>query len=77
MKYQNNMRVPSAENAVIDIRRLSDYWLNSNHEVGKHKARVFRATLDLTEKDALILQAALLEAVKTVEAEIGKFDEHG
>ena len=71
------MRVPSAENAVIDIRRLRDYWLNSNHEVGKHKARVFRATLNLTEKDALILQAALLEAVKTVEAEIGKFDEHG
>ena len=30
----------------------------------------------MTEKDAPILQAALLEAVKTVEAEIGKLDEH-
>ena len=71
------MRVPNAENAVVDIRKLRDYCLNPNHEVGKHKARVFAATLNLTEKDALILQAALLEAVKTVETEIGKLDKYG
>ncbi len=71
------MRVPNAENAVVDIRKLRDYCLNPNHEIGKHKARVFAASLNLTETDAEILRAALLEAVKTIEAETGKLDEYG
>lgn len=71
------MRVPNAEDAVVDIRKLRNYCLNSNHEVGKYKARVFAAALNLTEKDALILQTALLEAVKTLEARTGKLDKHG
>ena len=71
------MRVPNAENAVVDIRKLRDYCLNPHHEIGKHKARVFAATLNLTYQDAEILQAALLEAIKTNETEIGKSDEYG
>lgn len=50
---------------------------NPNHEIGKHKARVFKSALNLTYQDAEVLQSALLEAVKTVEAEIGKLDKHG
>ncbi len=71
------MRVPNAENAVVDIRKLRDYCLNPHHEVGKHKARVFASALNLTEKDAPILQAALLKAVRTVDAEIGRLDKYG
>ena len=71
------MLVPNAEDAVVDIRKLRDYCLNPNHEVGKHKAKVFASALNLTEKDAPALQSALLEAVKTLEAETGKLDEHG
>lgn len=71
------MFVPNAENAVVDISKLRDYCLNPNREVGKHKARVFAAALNLTERDARVLQIALLEAVKTNEAELGKLDEHG
>ncbi len=71
------MFVPNAENAVVDIRKLTDYALDPNNEVGKHKARVFASALNLTQKDAPVLQAALLEAVRTIEATIGKLDEHG
>jgi len=71
------MFVPNAENAVVDVRKIRDYCLNPNHEVGKHKARVFAAALNLTYNDVEVLQTALLEAVKTIEAEIGKLDEHG
>jgi len=71
------MFVPNAENAVVDVRKLRDYCLNPNHEVGKHKARVFAAALNLTYNDVEVLQTALLEAVKTIEAEISKLDEHG
>lgn len=71
------MLVPNAENAVIDIRKLRDYCLNPNHEIGKHKARIFAAALNLTEKDAPILQDALLTAIKTPDAEIGRRDKYG
>lgn len=71
------MPLPNAENAVVDIRKLRDYCLNLNHEVGGHKARVFAAALNLTYQDAEILRAALLEAVRTHEADIGNFDEYG
>ncbi len=71
------MFVPNAEIAVVDVRKLRDYCLNPNHEVGKHKVRVFAAALNLTYNDAEVLQTALLKAVKTIEAEIGKLDEHG
>jgi len=71
------MFVPNAENAVVDIGKLRDYCLNPNHEVGKHKARVFASALNLTYEDAAFLQATLLEAIKTREAELGKFDKYG
>lgn len=71
------MLVPNAENAIVDIRKLRDYCLNPNHEVGKHKARVFASALNLTVKDAEEFQAALLEAVKTSNAELGKLNEFG
>lgn len=71
------MLVPNAEKAVVDIRKLRDYCLNPNHEVGKHKARVFAAALGLTPDNAEILQDALLEAVRTIEAQTGKQDEYG
>ena len=71
------MRVPNAESAVVDIRKLRDYCLNLNHEVGKHKARVFASALNLTEDNAEELQAALIEAVNTFDAEIGRLNKFG
>jgi hypothetical protein len=71
------MRVPFCENAVFDIRKLTEYVLNPNHEDGKHKAKLFKAALNLTAKDAEPLRLALLEAVKTRDAVLGKADRFG
>ncbi len=71
------MFVPNAENAFVDIRKLTDYCLNPNHEIGKHKAQVFKSALDLTIDDAEKLNNALLFAVKNNEAQVGKFDKFG
>jgi len=35
------MKVPNADRAVVDIRKLRDYCLNLLHDEGKHKARLF------------------------------------
>lgn len=56
------MRLPNAERAVVDLRKLVDYSLNKQHEVGKHKARVFDAALGLTSDHANWLREQLLAA---------------
>lgn len=71
------MFVPNAENAFVDIRKLTDYCLNPNHEIGKHKAQVFKSALNIDIEDAEKLSETLLFAVKNTEAQIGKFDKFG
>jgi hypothetical protein len=71
------MRIPNAEHAVVDIRKLSDYCLNPMHDEGKHKARLFAAALGMTANDADELRDALLQAVKTHNAQLGRRDEYG
>lgn len=39
------MKLPNADRAIVDVAKLRDYCLNPNHEEGKHKARVFAASL--------------------------------
>ena len=46
------MKLPNAENAVVDIAKLRDYCLDPNHPEGKHKARIFMEKLGITKKDA-------------------------
>jgi hypothetical protein len=58
------MKLPNAERAVVDIGKLLDYSLNEAHEVGKHKARVFRAALGLTAGDAKWLRELILRAAR-------------
>lgn len=31
------MKIPNAERAIVDIRKLRDYCLNPEHDVGKHE----------------------------------------
>ena len=71
------MPVPNAEKAVVDIRKLRDYCLNPNHEVGKHKARIFAAAFGLSAADASELQTALLKTIQNADAEIGRLDDYG
>lgn len=71
------MFVPNAEKAIVDINKLRDYCLNPNHAVGKHKARIFAATLGLNANDAGELSLALLFAAKKFEAQTGRADKFG
>ena len=71
------MKLPDAENAIIDLRKLTDYCLNPDHPRGKHKAQVFESALGLTAEDAEILRDALLQAVQAADAIEGEHDEYG
>jgi len=71
------MIIPNAERAVVDIHKLRDYCLNPTHDEGKHKARLFVAVLGMTRDDAEDLRDALLQAVKTHDAQLGRRDEYG
>lgn len=55
------MRLPNSNKALVEIEKLRDYSLNPNHPVGKHKARVFKAALGITLKDAEWLRERALE----------------
>ena len=71
------MKIPNAERAVVDIRKLRDYCLNPEHDEGKHKARLFSVALGMGIKDAEVLRDALLQAVQTHEAQLGLHDVYG
>lgn len=71
------MKIPNAEHAIVDIRKLRDYCLNSQHNRGKHKARLFTSLLGMSANNAEGLRNALLEAVKTQDAELGETDAYG
>lgn len=61
-------KLPNAERAFVDIAKLRDYSLNSEHEKGKHKARVLRSALGFTTDDAERLRGIILDAAHTNEA---------
>jgi hypothetical protein len=71
------MKIPNAERAIVDIGKLRDYCLNSEHNDGKHKARLFSAALGMGINDAEALREALLQAVQTANAQLGKNDVYG
>jgi len=72
------MKLPNAERATIDIRKLRDYCLDPTHDEGKHKARLFTAALQMTASDAEDLRDTLLQAVKTRDdVRLGRRDEYG
>ena len=71
------MTIPHAERAEVDIRKLRDYCLNLDHEEGKHKARLFAAALGITVDDVQDLYRALLEMIRTQDAQLGLRDEYG
>jgi hypothetical protein len=71
------VKLPNAERAVVDIEKLRGYSLNPAHPEGKHKARVFAASLGFTTADAEKLREMILAAILTHEAVLGATDEHG
>ena len=71
------MAIPHAHRAQIDIRKLRDYCLNPLHDEGKHKARVFAATLGMTAADAESFREIILQVVQTHNAQLSYQDAYG
>ena len=62
------MTLPEGRAIMVVVRKPREYVLNAPHPRGRHKARVFRAALGLTERDADWLRSALLRTVATAMA---------
>lgn len=71
------MKLPNAENAFIDLEKLRSYALDPTHRVGRRKARLFTTLLGLGVEDAKELRDILLDAARTLDAELGELGEHG
>ena len=71
------MKIPNAEHAIVDIRKLRDYCLNPQHNKGKNKARLFASLLGMSSNDAEELRDALLEAVRKQDAQLAEKDAYG
>lgn len=52
LESENLVRMPNAERAVVDTRKLRDYCLSADHPRGRHKARVFQSVLGFTSAGA-------------------------
>ncbi|MHB8500477.1 MAG: DUF6883 domain-containing protein [Candidatus Acidiferrales bacterium] len=62
------MKLPNPERAIVDQAKLTGYCLNPRHPRGRHKARVFAATLNIILKNSELLRKALLQAAVNNEA---------
>lgn len=71
------MRLPNALKAVVEVAKLRDYCLSTEHPEGRHKARVFHSVLGLSAQDAEELQAALFAAARETEAIVADRDAYG
>jgi hypothetical protein len=71
------VKLPHAKRAVVDIDKLRSYCLNPDHRRGCHKARVFKASLGITQDHAEDLLKALLAAALNRDATPLEHDEYG
>ena len=56
-------KLPHPERAIVHINKLTNYCLNPEHPSGKHKARVFKSSLNLDLEDAETVRTVLLDVV--------------
>ncbi|MBC8042871.1 MAG: hypothetical protein IAF08_05445 [Rhizobacter sp.] len=63
------MKLPNGDKALVPTAKIEGYALNFKHEKGKHKARVFKAALDITIENAAVLHAALHSAARNSDAQ--------
>lgn len=62
------MLLPYVEKATINLNKLADYVLNTNHPEGRRKARVFMSALGVTVADSEWLANAILTGLGQSEA---------
>jgi hypothetical protein len=71
------MQLPNAERAVIEMVKLTDYCLSTDHPRGRHKARVFASALGITASEADLLRSILLSAALDHDVTLGEKDSYG
>jgi hypothetical protein len=71
------MKLPNAEQAFVDVRKLRDYCFSTDHPRGQHKARVFKSVLGWTADQAEDVRRWLLEAVLREDAGFLGADDYG
>lgn len=71
------MKLPGGDDAIVQISKLRDYCLDPHHPRGRHKSRVFAATLGLAQADAEFLRVALLRSARDADAIAGESDRYG
>ena len=71
------MKLPGAEKATIEIQKLEDYCLSKIHPRGKHKAIVFKSSLDITSINSHELKQEILKAVVSENATFTGEDIYG
>lgn len=71
------MQIPNVSHAILDIRKLRDYCLSTEHIRGGHKARVFRAALAIDDREADWLRHEILQALPNADAVHTKKDYFG
>ena len=59
----NAPRLPNADEATVPREKLRDYALDPEHPLGRHKARVFRSALGITQTDWEYLRDQILAAI--------------
>ena len=70
------MLLPNSDRAVIDMRKLTDYVLNTEHDHGGHKAKLLAIALEITSDQAVYLRDLLLYAVQAYEAQYHSEDQY-
>jgi hypothetical protein len=71
------MKLPNGDIAIVEIEKLRDYCLSSEHPRGRHKARVFLSRLEIGAAQFEELREALLNAAAREEASLGISDRYG
>jgi hypothetical protein len=70
-------KLPNFQSAIIELAKLRDYCLSTEHPRGRHKARVFREVLGLSAGDAEWLRDKLLDGIQNHPAEMQEADSFG
>jgi hypothetical protein len=71
------MKLPNGEAAIVEPAKIRDYCLSQSHPRGRHKARVFQASVGMTVADSQELRSALLRAAREEDAVSGVSDRYG
>jgi hypothetical protein len=57
------MTLPEAENASVDLVKLTGYLLSESHPIGRSKAKFFRG-IGFDESNAMLLQDRVMEIAR-------------